>query len=73
MRKVERVTSVKTQLLDIFMTMEVDEHEHRRRDSAKRHLRARRGIELHREFQSLARQIAELPDPLEKHADGGLH
>lgn len=73
MRNVERMTSVKTQLLDIFMDMKVDEHESRRRDSAKRHLRARRGIELHRECQTLARQIAELSDPLEKHADGGLH
>ncbi|MDN6180725.1 MAG: hypothetical protein L0I84_06960 [Halomonas subglaciescola] len=73
MRNVERVTSVKSQLLDIFMTLEVDEHEHRRRDSAKRHLRARRGIELHREIRSLARQIADLPGPVEKPADGGLH
>ncbi|GAB2723503.1 PA3496 family putative envelope integrity protein [Halomonas garicola] len=69
MRNVERVTSVRAQLLDIFMDMEVDAHETRRRHSARRHLRARRGIEVHREIQSLTRQIAELTDPRE----GSLH
>lgn len=70
MRNLERVTSLKTQLLDIFMDMEVNEHEFRRRDSAKRHLRARRGIELHRECQTLARHLA---DPLQDATDTGLH
>ena len=61
MRNVERMTSVKSELLDIFM-MEVDEHAQRRRSAAQRSLRARRGIELHREFQKLSRDIAPLPD-----------
>ncbi|WP_017429225.1 PA3496 family putative envelope integrity protein [Vreelandella jeotgali] len=73
MRNVERVTSVKTQLLDIFMDMEVSEHETRRRELARRHLRARRGIELHREWRTLTKNIAELPDPLEPPQNGDLH
>ncbi|WP_311946352.1 PA3496 family putative envelope integrity protein [Halomonas piscis] len=73
MRNVERVTSVRAQLLDIFMDMEVDAHETRRRNSARRHLRARRGIEMHQEVRTLARQIADLADPLEDKADTGLH
>ncbi|AIA74360.1 hypothetical protein J4377_18300 [Halomonas sp. XH26] len=62
MRNVERITSVKSELLDIFMSMEVDEHVERRRSAAQRSLRARRGIELHREFQKLSRDIAPLAD-----------
>ncbi|AYF33473.1 hypothetical protein CUU95_06365 [Vreelandella alkaliphila] len=62
MRNVERITSVKSELLDIFMSMEVDEHVERQRSAAQRSLRARRGIELHREFQKLSRDIAPLAD-----------
>ncbi len=62
MRNVERITSVKSELLDIFMSMEVVEHVQRQRSAAQRNLRARRGIELHREFQKLARDIAPLPE-----------
>ncbi|KPQ20283.1 MULTISPECIES: PA3496 family putative envelope integrity protein [unclassified Halomonas] len=66
MRNVERITSVKSELLDIFMSMEVDEHAQRRRSAAQRNLRARRGIELHREFQKLSQDIAPLPDEDER-------
>ncbi|WP_163557915.1 hypothetical protein [Halomonas sp. NO4] len=66
MRNVERVTSVKSQLLDIYMSMEVAEHQHRSRSAAQRNLRARRGIELHQEFKQLERDIADLVDD-EKH------
>ncbi|RUR31201.1 MULTISPECIES: PA3496 family putative envelope integrity protein [Vreelandella] len=66
MRNVERITSVKSELLDIFMSMEVDEHAQRQRSAAQRNLRARRGIELHREFQKLYRDIAPLPDDDER-------
>ncbi|MBF7053635.1 MULTISPECIES: PA3496 family putative envelope integrity protein [Halomonas] len=62
MHKTERLTSLKSELLDIFMSMEVHEHEERTRTAAQRHLRARRGIELHSEFKQLAREIAELPE-----------
>lgn len=62
MRNIERITSVKNELLDIFMSLQVDEHALKQRSSAKRSLRARRGIELHREFQKLSRDIAPLPD-----------
>ena len=66
MKNVERITSVKSELLDIFMSMEVDEHAQRQRSAAQRNLRARRGIELHREFQKLYRDIAPLPDDDER-------
>ncbi|MGM0701891.1 MAG: PA3496 family putative envelope integrity protein [Pseudomonadota bacterium] len=66
MRNAERVTSVKSQLLDIYMSMKVAEHEQRSRSAAQRNLRARRGIELHREFKRLERDIADLVDD-EKH------
>ncbi|MDN3555915.1 PA3496 family putative envelope integrity protein [Halomonas maura] len=62
MRNVERLTSVKSELLDIFMSMEVAEHEQRSRTAAQRNLRARRGIELHEEFKRLSQDIAELPE-----------
>jgi hypothetical protein len=62
MSKVERVTSVKNELLDIFMSINVDEHERRSRSAAQRNLRARRGIELHNEFKQLERNIADLND-----------
>lgn len=62
MRNVERLTSVKSELLDIFMSMEVAEHEARTRNAAQRNLRARRGIELHEEFKRLSQDIAELPE-----------
>jgi hypothetical protein len=62
MRNVERLTSLKSELLDIFMSMEVVEHEQRSRTAAQRNLRARRGIELHEEFKQLTRDIAELPE-----------
>ncbi len=71
MRNVERITSVKSELLDIFMSMQVDEHEQRQRSAAQRSLRARRGIELHREFQKLSRDIAPLPD--EERQESELH
>ncbi|MBB3141718.1 PA3496 family putative envelope integrity protein [Halomonas organivorans] len=62
MRNVERLTSVKSELLDIFMSMEVAEHEQRSRTAAQRNLRARRGIELHEEFKRLRQDIAEMPE-----------
>ncbi|MDN3522836.1 PA3496 family putative envelope integrity protein [Halomonas ramblicola] len=71
MRNVERLTSLKSELLDIFMSMEVVEHEQRSRTAAQRHLRARRGIELHREFKRLSRDIAELPE--DEPADDEVH
>ncbi|WP_458525114.1 PA3496 family putative envelope integrity protein [Onishia taeanensis] len=60
MRNVEQVSSVKSELLDIFMSMEVVEHQQRQKSAAVRNLRARRGIELHNEFKRLEQDIAEL-------------
>ncbi|WP_447530385.1 PA3496 family putative envelope integrity protein [Vreelandella sp. TE19] len=62
MKNVERLTSLKSELLELFMGMEVAEHTQRRRSAAQRNLKARRGIELHRESQKLSRDIAPLPD-----------
>lgn len=62
MRNVERLSSLKSELLDIFMSMEVVEHEQRSRTAAQRNLRARRGIELHNEFKRLSQEIAPLPE-----------
>lgn len=62
MRNVERLSSVKSELLDIFMSMNVAEHEQRSRTAAQRNLRARRGIELHQEFKQLERELAGLDD-----------
>ncbi|WP_447554660.1 PA3496 family putative envelope integrity protein [Vreelandella sp. EE22] len=72
MKNVERMTSVKSELLDIFMGMEVAEHIKRQRSAAQRSLKARRGIELHREFQKLSRDIAPLSDD-EPSPDSELH
>ena len=71
MHKAERMTSLKSELLDIFMSMEVQEHEQRSRTAAQRHLRARRGIELHDEFKRLSRDIAELPE--DELAEDAMH
>ncbi|EPC00750.1 hypothetical protein L861_13240 [Litchfieldella anticariensis FP35 = DSM 16096] len=64
MRNVEQVSSVKNELLDIFMSMKESEHKQRKRSAAVRYLRARRGIELHNEFKRLERDIADLDDEL---------
>ncbi|QJQ95625.1 MULTISPECIES: PA3496 family putative envelope integrity protein [Halomonadaceae] len=62
MRNVEQVTSLKSELLDIFMSIQVVEHEQRQKMAATRYLRARRGIELHKEFKRLERDIAPLDE-----------
>lgn len=62
MRKAEPLTSVKHELLDIFMSMQVAEHESRKKTAAVRYLRARRGIEMHNEIKRLQRDIADLKD-----------
>ncbi|MFD2191800.1 PA3496 family putative envelope integrity protein [Pistricoccus aurantiacus] len=62
MRNVEQLSSVKSELLDIFMGLEAIEHQQRRKTAATRHLRARRGIELHKEFKTLERDIADYAD-----------
>ena len=60
MRNSERVTSVKSELLDIHMNLEVTRHAQRSRSAAQRSLRARRGIELHNEIKQLERDINDL-------------
>lgn len=71
MRNAERLTSLKSELLDIFMSMEVSEHEQRTRSAAQRNLRARRGIELHEELKRLSKHLTSLPD--ERLLDEDIH
>lgn len=62
MRKAEQLTSVKRELLDIFMAMQVAEYESNKKTAAIRYLRARRGIEVHNEIKRLEHAIADLDD-----------
>lgn len=62
MRNAEQLTFVKRQLLDIFMGLEVTEHEARQKIAAVRYLRARRGIEIHAEIKRLERDVAAFDD-----------
>lgn len=62
MRNAEQLTFVKRQLLDIFMGLEVAEHEARQKIAAVRYLRARRGIEIHDEIKRLERDVAAFDD-----------
>ncbi|GHC28610.1 PA3496 family putative envelope integrity protein [Aidingimonas halophila] len=64
MRNVEQISSVKSELLDIFMSLEVAEHAQRKKSAASRYLRARRGIELHDEFRRLERDITDWDDDM---------
>ncbi len=54
----QQLGAVKRELLDIFMNLEVADHESRKRTAAIRYLRARRGIEMHNEIKRLERDIA---------------
>ncbi|WP_251975856.1 PA3496 family putative envelope integrity protein [Salinicola avicenniae] len=62
MKDIENLHTLKSEILDIFMNMEVDEHEQRKRKAAVRYLKARRGIEQREEKRRLAEDIAELPE-----------
>ena len=60
MRNSEQVDTLKKELLDIFMTLDADEHQARKKQSAVRHLRARRGIELHNEIKRLSEDLSDI-------------
>ncbi|WP_277810340.1 PA3496 family putative envelope integrity protein [Chromohalobacter canadensis] len=62
MRDAEHLQSLKSELLDIHMSLEMIEHEQRKKHAATRYLRARRGIELHQEFKRLERDIVDYDD-----------
>ncbi|KAA0018771.1 hypothetical protein F0A16_09730 [Salinicola corii] len=62
MKDIEHLHTLKSEILDIFMTLEVSEHERRKRRAAVRYLKARRGIEQRQEKRQLAEEIAELPE-----------
>ena len=58
----QQLGAVKRELLDIFMDLEVADHESRKKTAAVRYLRARRGIEMHNEIKRLERDIADFGD-----------
>ncbi|MDW5375889.1 hypothetical protein R6258_03040 [Halomonas sp. HP20-15] len=58
----QQLGAVKRELLDIFMDLEVADHETRKKTAAIRYLRARRGIEMHNEIKRLERDIADFDD-----------
>jgi hypothetical protein len=58
----QQLGAVKRELLDIFMDLEVADHESRKQNAAVRYLRARRGIEMHNEIKRLERDIADFDD-----------
>ena len=60
MRNSEQVDTLKKELLDIFMTLGGDGHQARKKQSAVRHLRARRGIELHNEIKRLSEDLSDI-------------
>jgi len=62
MKSVEHLHALKSDILEIFMTLEVSEHEQRKRKAAIRYLKARRGIEQHEEKRRLEEDIAELSE-----------
>ncbi|WP_110650788.1 PA3496 family putative envelope integrity protein [Salinicola peritrichatus] len=62
MKDIENLHTLKSEILDIFMHLEVDEHEQRKRRAAVRYLKARRGIEQREEIRRLQEDIAELPE-----------
>lgn len=62
MKNIENLHTLKSEILDIFMHLEVDEHEQRKRRAAVRYLKARRGIEQREEIRRLQEDIAELPE-----------
>ncbi len=57
MRNNQSLDQVKNQIFDIFMSMEVEEHEQRKKNEALKQLEARRGIEKHFEKKKLVEDI----------------
>lgn len=60
MRNNQRVDHVKDEIFDIFMSMEQEEHEQRKKSEALKQLNARRGIEKHFERKRLVEDIDQL-------------
>ncbi len=52
-----KVDQVKDEIFDIFMSIEVEEHEERKKSEALKQLEARRGIEKHFEKKRLVEEL----------------
>lgn len=57
MRNNPHLDQVRNQILDIFMSLEVEEHEQRKKNEALKQLEARRGIEKHFEKKRLVKEL----------------
>ena len=53
---------VKEQIFDIFMNIEVEQHQERKKSEALKHLEARRGIEKHFEEKRLIKSLDDYSD-----------
>ncbi|WP_110685691.1 PA3496 family putative envelope integrity protein [Salinicola aestuarinus] len=62
MNSIDDLHTLKSEIFDIFMHLEADAHEQRKRRAAVRYLKARRGIERRQETRKLSDEIAELPN-----------
>ena len=51
------IDQVKNEIFDIFMSIEVEEHEQRKKSEALKQLEARRGIEKHFEKKRLIKEL----------------
>lgn len=70
MRNNQSLDQVKNQIFDIFMSMEVEEHEQRKKNEALKQLEARRGIEKHFEKKKLVEEIDDYRFDGEEDVDG---
>ncbi|MAC45741.1 PA3496 family putative envelope integrity protein [Oceanospirillum beijerinckii] len=70
MRNNQSLDQVKNQIFDIFMSMEVEEHEQRKKNEALKQLEARRGIEKHFEKKKLVEEIDDYRFDDEDDVDG---
>ncbi|WP_086479982.1 PA3496 family putative envelope integrity protein [Oceanospirillum sanctuarii] len=52
-----KLDQVKDEIFDIFMSIEVEEHEQRKKSEALKQLEARRGIEKHFEKKRLVEEL----------------
>ncbi|SEI87927.1 hypothetical protein SAMN05421831_1159 [Allopseudospirillum japonicum] len=59
MRHSQHLETVKAELFNIFMHIEVEEQEQRKKQQAERRLKARREIEKHMENKQLQAEIIE--------------
>ncbi|MCM2973186.1 MULTISPECIES: PA3496 family putative envelope integrity protein [Larsenimonas] len=60
MHKGEQLATIKAELLDIYMALEAEQHEKRKQTAEMRYVKARKGIEQHREERRLERDLKDI-------------